>query len=95
MGGGGGRVPFAQLYLKVPEFFNVTPQLSHMHALMTDFTYSLEKHTVKILITWIPCTYDNVITYIAAIYNTWPTSTYISSKLPIDLSGNYVTTAWK
>ncbi len=37
---------FLRPCLHVPDFFNVTP-LSHMHATMTDFTYSLEKTTTK------------------------------------------------
>ncbi len=32
--------------MQVPDFFNVTP-LSHMHATMTDFTYSFEKNYYK------------------------------------------------
>ena len=35
---------FLRPCLQVPDFFNVTP-LSHMHATMTDLTYSLEKTT--------------------------------------------------
>ena len=37
---------FLRPCLQVPDFFNVTI-LSHMHATMTDFTYSLEKNYYK------------------------------------------------
>ncbi len=37
---------FLRPCLQVPDFFNVTP-ISHMHATMTDFTYSLEKNYYK------------------------------------------------
>ena len=37
---------FLRPCLQVPDFFNVTP-LSHVHATMTDFTYSLEKNYYK------------------------------------------------
>ena len=37
---------FLRPCLQVPDFFNVTP-LSHMHATMTDFTYSFEKNYNK------------------------------------------------